>query len=269
MLVIFANITLLFQSDGQDVLKSKDLCQHWLRYKEEYAAFPTTTHYVERSVKISNFCKGSSQSRSEERSSQFAICYNIVHDVNDMAKEEMIIERHNNKESTYKNEDKLIARGKSRQKTALHTVVQRHMEIGRAMEDGSLSDTYTCIEKKINIKSKSFRSERQQREYDINVSKSSKVRKGNQIERMKGFDVTAAMANKIRFSAATKPFEDGINLELNARGVNSLDSFKNFTDKKTALKKLCAKEEDIQLKECTHFNIKSSYDWMKIESKNK
>ena len=258
----------MFQSDGQDVLSSEGLCQHWSRYKEDYAALPTTTHYVERSVKISNFCRGSSQSRNEDRTSQFAICYNIVHNVNDTAKENMISTRHMKKGDEYKDQDKLEARGKTRQKTALHTVLRRHKEIERALKVSTLYEAYTYIKEQMQINGKSFQSERQNKEYEINVSKSIKPRKENRIERMSGFDITAAMANKVRFSAATKNFQDGIDLELSVRGVEDLstNTFRNFKEKKDMLRKLCAQDEGVSINECTHFDIRSSYDWTKINA---
>ena len=257
----FNLLIIFFQSDGQDVVTSPELYRHWLRYKEDYAALPTTTHFVERSVKISNVCRGSSQSRCEERTSQFAICYNNIHDVNDIAKEEMLQVKHEKGEA-YKDTYKLKARGKARQGTAISNVIKRHQTIEKALESATLKDSYKKIEEQINIKAKSFKSVRQQKEYEYHVSKSSKARKENQYERLTGFDITAAMANKVRFSAATMAHREGIELELRVRGVEDLSNLKNLTAMKNLLKELCAKEDDISVKDCLYFKRKSSYDWL-------
>ena len=58
---------------------------------------------------LSNYCNN--KFRTEERTSQFAICYNLVHDLNDTTKA-IMIEEEEGKGGTYKNEEKLKARGK-------------------------------------------------------------------------------------------------------------------------------------------------------------
>ena len=233
-------------------------------YKEDYAAFPTTTHFVERSVKVSNYCGGSNKSRCEERTSQFAICYNIVHDVNDVSKKEMIRKK-TEKGETYKEEAKLKARGKTRQKIALGTVLERHHLIEDSLQDPNFNATYGKIKSQMNLSSKSFKSIRQQKEFESNEAKSIKVRKPNVTERMTGFDIMPVMSNQVRLHNATKDkYEKGIDLELIARGVEDFSIFPNFKAQKKKLKELSADEMGIPIQDCTHFNIKSTFDWSGI-----
>ena len=92
----------------------------------DYAALAATTHFVERSVKIYYFC--SNKSRSEERVSQLAICYNITHDVNQLTKEIMIEEK-KKRGQHYKDESCVKAVGKAKNKTLLQNVLERHNKI--------------------------------------------------------------------------------------------------------------------------------------------
>ena len=80
-----------FFKEGKDVSSDSALEVHWLRYKNMYAAFPTTTHFTERAVKIGNLC--SKKSRGEERTSQYAVKYNFLSEANEVAKEEMVLEK--------------------------------------------------------------------------------------------------------------------------------------------------------------------------------
>ena len=191
------------------------------------------------------------------------MCYNIIHDVNDIAKEEMI-EAKDNKGQSYKNENKLRARGKARQSTALSTVMKRHLTIEEAMKDPTLKDCYGEIAKRVNVRADSFKSVRVGKEYEYNMNRSSKERRQNQYEKVTGFDVTGEMADGVRFSAATNAYKEGVKAELIARGVNDLSNLKSIRELKNELKKLCAKEANIPLKECIYFQKLSSYDWSKI-----
>lgn len=243
-----------------------DIEIHWLRYKQNYAAFPTTTHFVERSVKLSNFC--SNNGRSEERTSQFAICYNVVHDVNDITKKRMI-DNKSRKGKKFKNEDKIQARGKIRNTTAIENVLVRHNQIEDAVRDVEMKKTYDTIAELCQFStSSSFRAVRQKNEHEQNVKKVASrknIRKPNKIERETGFDITATMKNEVRFHDATKEqYEAGIDAELNARGAQ-FASADNFTTKKNLLKKLVAEEKNIKnVLEVKTFSIRSRFDWSTI-----
>jgi hypothetical protein len=246
-----------------------DIEIHWLRYKHDYAAFPTTTHFVERSVKLSNLC--SSYGRSEERTSQFAICFNVVHDVNDITKKRMIGGK-SKKGKKFKNEDKIQARGKIRNSTAIENVLLRHQLIETAVQDVEMKNIYASIAELCQFSTKSsFRAERQKNEHGQNVKKvlasrrKNNIRKPNKIERETGFDITATMKNEVRFHDATKEkYEAGIVAELNAR-EDQLASTDTFTMKKNLLKKLVAEEKHIKnVSDVKSFPIRSTFDWSPI-----
>ena len=96
------------------------------------------------------------------------------------------------------------------------------------------------------------------------MNRSSKERRQNQYEKVTGFDVTGEIADGVRFSAATNAYKEGVKAELIACGVNDLSNFKSIRELKNELKKLCAKEANIPLKECIYFQKLSFYDWSKI-----
>lgn len=250
-------------SEGKDVTTDDALRDHWNRYKFNYAAHPTTTHFTERAVKISNLC-GSFSARDETRVSQYALCYNDVHETNQRAKHNM----KSKKEQDGKDlDDKLFkARGKNKFLSALELVHARNLQIEVAVrESDELKNTYQSITETAMYSATSFKTQRQQQAFER--AQNEIVKPPNAIERMTGWDVTHLMSSEVPFKEAKKDkWEGGIIAELLARGVNLDDiSGKKFSEKKKMLKELVAKEkneEDLRL--VRSFPILSDFDWKGI-----
>ena len=108
-----------------------------------YAALGTTTHFVERSVKVYNFC--SNKSRTKGRVSQSAICFNITHNINHLTKE-LMIKAKRERGGVYKDKGKIKAVGKIKNKTVLENVLDRHNTITNAIKmHPQLQETYDDI----------------------------------------------------------------------------------------------------------------------------
>lgn len=227
----------------------------------EYAAFPTTTHFVERSVKIYNFC--SNKSRSEERVTQLAICYNIVHDVNELTKE-LLIKEKKDKGKHYKDEAAIKACGKVKNKQLLQNVCTRNKKIGLAFSSfPNLRSTYEEIADVIRYNPKtSFKIERQNDYYGQTTLAMNKARKPSQIEKISGVEFTAAVRNEVRLHDVKKTQKEGIEAELAIRGFVNFSSLPNFTALKNKLKELVAKETNVnKIQDVKFFPIRSGYDW--------
>ena len=245
--------------------ETEELSAHWQRYKMEYAAFPTTTHFVERSVKVYNFC--SNKSRAEERISQFAICYNIVHDVNQLTKD-LMIEAKLEKGQTYKDAGSIKAVGKVKNKTVLQNVFSRHNKIEFAFKTYPiLKDVYNDIRDTIRFNQlASFKEECQNNYFDQISDAMEKARKPNKTEIKSGVVFTPALMNQVRFHDAKAGIHnDGFKAELKARGYKGdLNSISKFTELKNELKKLMNEQGETDKenwKEIKFFSIKSNYNW--------
>ena len=247
--------------EGKDVTQDVKLKDHWSRYKHNYVAFPTTTHFVERSVKVSNFC--SNKSRSEERTSQFALCYNLVHDVNDVTKDRMIQNKSQMGDKRYKNEDKIKARGKAKHVSIIEQVETRHNKIELALQDDDLKNAYDATYQLVKFSTEnSFQMERQKSHFDQGSLLISKPRKANQTEKTTGVDFTPFMRNEVRFFYVNIKYHGGLEAELAARGFTDTSSLRNFTALKNKLKEIVAAEVgEKNIKNVKHFPILSSYDW--------
>lgn len=229
----------------------------------DYAALAATTHFVERSVKIYNFC--SNKSRSEERVSQLAICYNITHDVNQLTKEIMIEEK-KKRGQHYKDESCVKAVGKAKNKTLLQNVLERHNKIELVLKKHpELMSIYKDIVDTISFdQASSFKLERQNERFNQEVDAMKKTRKPNKIEKEKGVEFTPAVMGKVRFFDAKKNHEDGIKAELMVRGFTDFSSLPNITACKNKLKEMMVargETEKNNIKEIKHFPILSTYDW--------
>ena len=234
----------------------------------KFASFPTTTHFVERSVKVYNFC--SNKSRSEQRVSQFAICYNIIHDVNYLTKELMIEARKESGKQAYKNEEKIKAGGKARNKTLLQNVLSRHKNIEWALTMfPQLKTTYNDIVEAVKHNdASSFKAERQNDNFEKTKIAMSKARKPNKAEIQKGVNYTPVIRNQVRFHKVKANMdEDGIKLELLARNfTGDFSPLTTITKLKNKLKEvMIAKGEaeggQTNPKEIKYFPMKSNYDW--------
>ena len=183
--------------------KAEELSVHWNRYKMEYSAFPTTTHFVERSVKVYNLC--SNKIRSEERVSQFAICYNIVHDVNQLTKD-LMIEEKSEKGQTYKDAGNIKAVGKVKNKTVLQNVLSRHNKIELALKANPiLKDVNSGIVETVSLNEVASFKEERQNEYFNEISDAmKKARKPNNLENKTGVVYTPAVMNQVRFHDTKK-----------------------------------------------------------------
>jgi len=215
-------------------------------------------------VKTSNYC--SNKQRSEERKSQFAICYNLVHDINETAKIDMICEKEK-KGQEYEDSTKLRARGTMKISAILKKVKDRHKKIeGLVASNAELKEAFDCISKLTAFStSNSFKAERQKTYFEkTSEALKKKVKKQNKLERKTGVTFTAAVCEKVRFFDAKANYQDGIKAELRARGCTDFSRFKNFTQLKNELKDLVAKDEGRTLKEIKHFPILSNFDWSNV-----
>ena len=253
---------------GKVVTSSTQLSSHWQTYKMKYASFPTTTHFVERSVKVYNFC--SNKSRSEQRVSQLAVCYNIIHDVNHLTKELTIEARKESGKQAYKNEGNIKAGGKARNKTLLQNVLNRHTNIEWALTMfPQLKATYNDIADSVKHNgSSSFKTERQNDNFEKAKVAMTKTRKPNKTEIKKGVHYTPAIRNQVRFhKVKANQDEDGIKLELLARQfAGDFSPLTNITKLKAKLKEVMiskGENEDGQTnpKEIKYFSVKSDYNW--------
>ena len=254
-----------FNKDGKVANKAEELSPFWLRYLMKYAAFGTTTHFVERrSVKIYNYC--SNKSRSEERVTQFAICYNIKNDVNHFAKETMI-EAKVDKGQAYKNDKKLKAVGKLKNDAILSSVVGRHEKIQWTLEKHSshLKPIYDEILTTIKMEPNalSFKKERQSESFINDLPLMMKERKKNKIETKTGVVFPPAVRKEVHFFSVKQDDIDGVKAELTVCGFTNFAVLPNITQMKEKLKEIYMKQENIKLdkKEVKHFRIKSNYDW--------
>ena len=253
--------------------EAEELSYHWQRYKMEYDAFPTTTHFVERSVKVYNFC--SNKSRTEERVSQFAICYNIVHDVNQLTKD-LMLEAKLEKGQTYKDPSSIKAVGKVKNQTVLQNVFNRHNKIEFALKTYPiLKDLYNDIRETIKFDQVASFKEERQNSYFENVSDAmEKARKPNKIENKSGVAFTPALMNQVRFHDVKAGIHNnGFIAELEARGYKGdLNAICNFTQLRNELKKLMFEQgvtDKGDWKEIKFFPIKSKYDWRQMLKKDK
>ena len=240
----------------------------------EYAAFPTTTHFVERSVKVYNFC--SNKSRKESRISEFAICYNIVHDVNNLTKE-LMIEEKRVRGGLYKNETKVKAVGKMKNRTILQNVIKRNDDIVHALKgNNELNSIYEDIKAAVSYDDKaSFKSERHRDYHEKNKCLRKKDRRPNKLERAKGVEHTAAVKREVKFFDVKKEFgKDGIKAELEARGFSDFSIVAdNITALKDKLKEIIVERGEVQPDKkdgkVRNFPIKSNYNWSMVLSKEK
>ena len=95
----------------------------------------------------------------------------------------------------FKNEDKIQARGKIRNSTAIENVLLRHQLIETAVQDVEMKNIYASIAELCQFSTNSsFRAERQKNEHGQNVKKvlasrrKNNIRKPNKNERETGFD---------------------------------------------------------------------------------
>ena len=231
----------------------------------DYAAFATITHFVERSVKVCNHC--SNKSRTEDRVTQFAICYNLVHDINYLTKE-LMIKHKREKGGRYKDESKIKAVGYLKNQTILQNVVERNKKIEHAFSNYcGLQEIHKDIAVAMSCeKEASFQAERECDYHEKVKQMRKKPRKPNQTEKKTRVHHTAATMNKPRFADVRKIHLDGIKAELEARGFTDYASM-NFTQTRDKLKSIVTEEEgrDGNIKEevqkTKHFFIKSTYDW--------
>ena len=235
----------------------------------EYVAFPTTTHFVERSVKVYNFC--SNKSRSEERVSQFAICYNIVHDVNDVAKKSMIKQK-TEKGQCYKDNSNIKAVGKIKNQTVLQNAFDRHNEIEDALKTyPHLRDVFNDIKDTITYNdATSFKEERQNIYFEEVSAAMEKARKPNKVERQQGVAYTPAIQNHVRFHDAKTGHEKGILAELDARGFTFDSSVPKIKGLRNKLKEIMIQQgetEEVHVSNIKFFPIMSNYDWSKLTQK--
>ena len=244
--------------------QDNELDAHWQRYKTKYAAFPTTTHFVERSVKVYNFC--SNKSRSEHRISQFAVCYNVIHDVNQLTKD-LMIETKVDKGQTYKKEDKVKAVGKLKNITILHNVVERHNKIENVLQNHSdlRQRFHDILETVSSDQESSFLTVRQDDYFEkAKNAMQKKAKKPNQIEKRKGVDRTPAVRKEVRFFDLRKEKqEDGLKAELMFRGFTNFSSLK-IGGLKNKLKELMISHketEETNPKNSKHFKMQSDFDW--------
>lgn len=231
-----------------------------------YAAFSTTTHFVERTVKTANYC--SHKSRMEDRTSQLAICYNLVHNINDVTKDEMIAQK-KAKGQSYKNEKKMkVFVGAVRNEQVLRSVWEMHVRIEKALRNEELRANYNAIADAVKFSSKeSYRAVRVKKQLEKDRDKMQETRKPNQYERVTGFDITAKLKNQIRFHDVKQIYCEGIERELAVRGMVDLSALGNFTKKKDELKKLIAAESGVvNWKDVKFFSILSDYDWSILTS---
>ena len=262
--LLLPSLFFLSITEGKDVVTDVALQHHWRRYLENHAAFPTTTHFVERSAKVSNYCNN--KHRNEERTSQFAICYNLVHDLNETTKETMIKEKEG-KGKNYKNNDNVKPpRGEVKFRIHLQKVKYRHDRIETALlNNPDLEKTYERIAKLVKFDpTNSYKAHRRREAQQYNESVQNKHRKPNKIEREVGFDITPVLQNQVLFHGATRTkYVLGIEAEILARDDTiDLSQFKNMTEKKNELKRLVAIEFGIaDVQTVKMFPIKSSYDW--------
>ena len=249
--------------DGKAMNKAEELAPYWQMYKMKYVAFATTTHFVERSVKIYNFC--SNKSRGEERVTQFAICYNIVHDVNQLTKELMIAAKLE-RGQIYKDDSKVKPVGKRKNQTILQNVVDRHNKLASIMKNHPhLLRIHKEILETISISADilSFKKQRIIDSYNEAMPLMEKERKKNKIENKTGVDHTPAVKKEVRFFSVKDADKEGIIEELSARGFTDVSGLKNITQLKEKLKDVHMEQENIKKdkKEIKFFTIKSKYDW--------
>ena len=252
------------------MVEDADLHNHWLQYKLKYSALSTTTHFTERAVKVSNYC--SNGSRAEERVSQFALCYDAVHDSNARAKSSMISLKEE-KGGEYKNNNKIKARGKHKYMSTFEIIKDRHTKIegALAIPGENLKTNYALISEAAKFSSsKSFKGQRQREEHEKTNRRNAgqPPRPPNQLMLATGVDTTTYMANEVQLSAATKKkYEKGIDAELLARNFpqEQLSSFRNYLSKKKKLKELVALEKNVEdVTTIKSFAIKSAFDWSSI-----
>ena len=216
---------------------------------------------MERSVKISNFC--SNKSRSEGRTSQLALCYNNVHDVNDITKNRMIQDKKQMGDKKYKNEDKIKARGKVKNISVIEQIKARHDKIELSLEEDNLNKVYDDIYHRVKFSTEdSYQTERQKDYYDQGTLLMSKTRKASQVEKTTGVDFTPYVRREVRFFDVKIKYQDGLVAELAARGFTDTSSLRNFTAIKDKLREIVAKEAgEKNAKNVKDFPILSSYDW--------
>ena len=190
-LVLTFSFSSSFFEEGKDVTTDAALQQHWHRYKHKYAALPTTTHFTERAVKISNLC--SKKGRGEERVSHYAIKYNAVSEANSLAKKEMASEKEKKGGGEYENVEKLRARGKLLFFATLNVAKGCHDTIEAAICDGDLESTFKSIRKSSQLKKAAegtFQNQRQEGRYKANNENRGRSRGPNAIELQRGVDIT-------------------------------------------------------------------------------
>ena len=245
---------------------SPHLKEHWMRYKERYAAFASTTHFVERSVKLNNYC--SNNGRSEVRTSQLTLCSNIVHDINEETIEDMITAKIS-KQQEYKKIDKLEARGKIRGHVTIKSTFESHASIEAAVESSAdLETAYNMIKTSMSqteSSCSSFANQRHKRDFKKHTKSQMRQRKPNKIEREGGVHHTAIMMGQFRFHDVKNKDMKGIDAELTARDVDeSIFKDMTVTMKRNELKKIIAAEKSIDdFTQIKFFDVKSSYPWSK------
>ena len=120
------------------------------RFKTIYSALPpSTTHFVERGVKIAGISSNSKQ--SDTRASHNAIGSNLTEEVNRVTIEKM------KSNFEYKNEEAIVPRGKVFSKHLLAKVEEMDTDINKLFLDEGKASVYKEMHTRLNKKKLAFR----------------------------------------------------------------------------------------------------------------
>jgi hypothetical protein len=148
----------IFSKDDLEAIVSKDIWEEEgpsvsanlvHRFKMNYSALPSTTHFVERGVKIAGI--SSNSKRSDTRATHYAIGSNFTEDVNRVTIETM------KSEFNYKNEEAIVPRGKVFSKHLLARIEKMDTDINALCLDEGKAAVYKEIHTRLNKEKLAFR----------------------------------------------------------------------------------------------------------------
>ncbi len=223
-------------------------------------------------MKVSNFC--SNNARQEERRSQYALCYNVVHESNELTKKNMITKK-DAKGQAYKNNNKIEPRGKLKLESILIVVKLRHDKIMSSL-DGNPDEMRPIYDEMKNVvgigTGLSFQAERQQEQFEKNNNSTSRRRRRTNVvveekEEEEQPDFTPQIKNEVPFGKLRKNHHiEGLRLELIARGVSQdeVGTLRIFSALKKKLISMVAEEKGVDKKAIKSFEMKSNFNWASI-----
>lgn len=200
------------------------------RFKMNYSALPSTTHFVERGVKIAGI--SSNSKRSDTRASHYAIGSNFTENVNRITIEKM------KSKFDYKNEEAIVPRGKIFSEHLLAEIEGIDTRINKLCLDKEKKAVYTEMHTRLNEEKLAFRHNLVNFAVDAGDKQQHK-RKGMKAPKaslVRGMDRTEAMNGAFCFKDLKKDKHwDMLGKELEARDLNAPHSM-TFTQLKARVR---------------------------------